>query len=165
MTSVITLFFLSLSLIGHLYHQCDSFIILKSSCTCSHCSFPPAFMSHPIEWLREQLDGLGGHHKISGSELLGPGCHCFRYLHCCSAAEPKWGILPLRLPLPRAFSPTVHCSDFPCTVPLAVSITLPHSGRSARFTDTHLDSPRQPCKRERGEERERGGFPSLPSWC
>lgn len=155
MRSVITLFF---SLIGHLYHQCDSFIILKSSCTCSYCSFSPAFVSGPIEWLREQPAGLGGHHEISGSELLGPGCHCFRYLHCCNAAEPKWGILPLCLPLPCASSLTIHCSDFLAAFPSpspSPSLTAIAQPDSRTHTSTVLDSP----AREKGKNRGKGeGF-------
>lgn len=65
-------------------------------------------------------------------------------------------------PAPVCIQPDCSLQRFPCTVPLTVSITLPHSDRSTRFTDTHLDSPRQPCKREREKERRRGRVSFTP---
>lgn len=150
MRSVITLFF---SLIGHLYHQCDSFIILKSSCTCSHCSFSPAFMSPPIECLREQLQQTDW---VATMRSVARSCwdQAAIVLGICTAAEPKWGILPL----PCAFSLTIHCSDFLAPFPSpspSPSLTAIAQPDSRTHTSTVLDSP----AREKGKNRGKGeGF-------
>lgn len=77
-------------------------------------------------------------------------------LGICTAVtrRAKMGDSPSLSPSLVCVQPDFSLQRFPCTVPLTASITLPHSDRSSRFTDTHLDSPRQP--RKRGREKIEG---------